>query len=72
MQGRIGVFEDMDHIYIVQELIEGSNLFDFSTKLKFNERCAQVIMKDLASGLRYLAQSGVAHRDIKLENIMVT
>lgn len=36
------------------------------------ERCVKQIMTKLSSGLEYLNSLGVAHRDIKLENIMIT
>lgn len=68
----LDVFEDLEHIYIVQEFIDGSSLMDLAMKGNMGERIVQAIMKGLVSGLCYLAENGVAHRDIKLENIMIT
>lgn len=67
----IDLFEDMEQLYIVQELIEGMSLSKVASNHCLNERNVQAIMKGLASGLRYLTECGVAHRDIKLENIMI-
>ena len=67
----LDVFEDIDRIYIVQEFINGTNLFDFRMKHSLTEKATKSIFKGLALGLQYLTENGVAHRDIKLENIMI-
>lgn len=59
-------------MYIVQEYCEGINLNKY---LKENsnlpESKLKLIYKDLVMGLKYLHSIGIAHRDIKLDNIMV-
>jgi calcium-dependent protein kinase len=65
-------FEDAKNLYIVQELIEGTNLFDFITAKPRTEKVVKEIMRELITGLEFLNSMGIAHRDIKLENIMIT
>ena len=68
----IDVFEDNSCIHIVQEFIEGQDLCTF---LKFNTRTENLvkrIMIGIFAGIEYLHSIGVVHRDIKLENIMIS
>jgi serine/threonine protein kinase len=47
----LDVFEDAHSIKIVQEFIEGCNLFKFATTKYCPEKTSKQIMKGLASGL---------------------
>jgi serine/threonine protein kinase len=65
--------EDHKNFYIVLEYIDGKDLVDY---LNSKEKTCSIegnkkFMNQLASGLRYLHNLGIAHRDIKLENIMI-
>ena len=54
------------------EYIHGDPLFDvIQQKNGFTEPESKVISKQIIAALYYLHQRGIAHRDIKLENIMV-
>ena len=69
--------EDKNYYYIVMEYINGGNLSDCLTKYKnkygipFPEEIVQYLMKQIVSGLKYIHNKGVIHRDLKLDNIMV-
>ena len=66
--------ENNDYIYIVTEYIGGGTLGQYLKKKKFNfsERQATNIMSQIANGVKYLHQYGIAHRDLKPDNIMIT
>uniref|UniRef100_A0A7S2GZH2 Calmodulin n=1 Tax=Helicotheca tamesis TaxID=374047 RepID=A0A7S2GZH2_9STRA len=71
------VYESENEIFLVQELCEGGDLFDWLDEhikkqqdpLVWEEICAD-LMRQLVSGLRYLHSKGIVHRDMKLENIL--
>ena len=68
------VFEDIERIHIIMELIEGPDLFCYLEKRDFdiNELEANKIIKKLSSAIYYLNVFGIVHRDIKAENILLT
>lgn len=69
----LDVFEDEAHLYIVQEFIDGFNLADFlKGGVPRIEKVTKKIVSGLIEGLQYLHSLGIAHRDIKLENIMLS
>ena len=67
-------FENQDYIFIVTEYIEGETLYKYFKKKKFEftESQAASIMRQIASGVKYLHKYGIVHRDLKPDNIMVT
>ena len=68
------VFESHAHYYIVLEYMQGSDLFEYMQKRAFNvsENRVKTITKQIAEGLIYLHNYGIMHRDLKLENIMMS
>ncbi|NIL96985.1 MAG: protein kinase, partial [Planctomycetales bacterium] len=64
---------DGDAHYLVMEFVEGRNLREFVEKRRQcePEESLRLIM-DVVSGLDYAFQRGIAHRDIKLSNILVS
>ena len=71
------LLEDNRRIYIVQELLSDGNLMEILCKISdenipFNEKSAANLIRKILRGLAYIHTSGYMHRDIKLENIMVT
>jgi len=69
----LDLFENIEHIYIVMEFLDGGDLFYFLEKRKFKipEERARKITHSLAAALYYLHSYGIVHRDIKPENIMM-
>ena len=74
--GFIEVFEDVDYIYIVLEYIEGQNLYQyFKPHLgKKIEEIPQIlsILQQMIAAIAAIHSFGIFHRDIKLENFMIT
>lgn len=70
----LDIFENIECIYLVMELLSGGNLFAYFERRKHHipESKAREIIHSLATGLFYLHSYGIVHRDIKPENIMMT
>jgi len=67
----LDVFETPDAVYFVQEYLGGSELFDYiAANDTFTEAAAAGVMRDILSGLAALHDAGIAHRDVKLENLL--
>jgi len=69
------VFETHDTMFLVTELCVEGELKDYLKKQENNvlaEPAARDIVRQLADALFYLHKHGVVHRDIKLENVLVT
>lgn len=66
-------FSTKTEIYIVTEYQAGGDLKAYLREEKgMTEDQGKMFALDIAEGLSYLHQKGVVHRDIKLNNIMVS
>jgi serine/threonine protein kinase len=64
------VFETSKKLYMVLELLTGGELFDrVVKKSKFSEKEAALVIRDIASALKYLHSLGIVHRDLKVISI---
>jgi serine/threonine protein kinase len=69
----VDFFEDKDHYFTAEELIEGGELFDHIMQhVSFTEHDARIIVKSLLETLQYMHQHHIAHRDLKPENLLLT
>ena len=67
------VVENKLTIYLIQEYVQGKEFMEYLNKkgkLKESEACK--FFHQIIAGLDYLHQCGIAHRDFKPENILLT
>ena len=64
--------ESKNSIYLILELLEGGELFNFiSSKKKISLQDIQNSMHNLLEALAYLASKNIMHRDLKPENMIL-
>ncbi|EFO26553.2 camk/mapkapk/mnk protein kinase [Loa loa] len=64
-------FEDHDRFYLVFEKMRGGPLLDHIQRKKFfTEQEASKVTEDIATALKFLHDRGIAHRDVKPENVL--
>ena len=68
------VFFDSENknVYLVLDYYEKGDLHNFLKGKPLKEKYAKKFMRQLASGLKYLHDNNIIHRDLKLKNILVT
>ena len=68
------IFENVDYIYIIMEYCSGGDLFSFLQKRNFilKEDKVATIMYKLCKAVFYVHSYGIADRDIKPENVLLT
>jgi len=67
----IEYFEEQDMFYLVFEKINGGPLLDhIQARICFTEAEASAIVEDLAEAIKFLHNKGIAHRDLKPDNVL--
>ena len=68
----LDVYDDDKYYYIFMEYLTGQSLIDMvNNQGPLSNNVALYIFKQILSALAYLHTIGIAHRDLKLENIIV-
>ncbi|KAL3871725.1 hypothetical protein ACJMK2_039710 [Sinanodonta woodiana] len=66
------VMESKNSVYIVMELAQGGDLLDKITEEgPLSKEEAQKIFKQIVEAVEYMHRQNMAHRDLKLENILL-
>ena len=68
-------FDTVHHVYLIMEYVRGPSLHSY-LKSKYNRKIdedeAKKIFRQIVSGICYCHSKSVSHRDIKLENVLLT
>ena len=69
-----GIVAEKTSCCIVTELVKGGSLFDFIHKQKKvpSDEQRSYWMKDIATGVEFLHHQGIAHRDLKSGNVLLS
>jgi len=71
------IIQSENNFYLIFELCNGGNLLTCLNKYKkkynkpFDQEITQYIMKQIVSGVQYLHNNNIIHKDLKLENILI-
>lgn len=69
----LGAYETTHRICIVYELVKGSDLLDYLLKHgRMEEAQAARVFRQLLAALEYCHARHIYHRDLKLENVLIT
>lgn len=70
----IDLFENQETYFMVIEYMQGGDLFDFAQMRKFRipEPEVKRIAYRIGLSIQYLHSFGIVHRDLKLENVMMS
>ena len=67
------LIESKENYYIVMELCQKGELFDYIVEnKKLSDEEASIFFYQLINGVSYLHSKGVSHRDLKPENLLLT
>jgi serine kinase len=67
------ILERQSRLFIFMQHCEAGDLVGFITRAKrVNEDIARIWFKQMISGLTYIHEKNIAHRDLKLENVLLT
>jgi serine/threonine protein kinase len=65
-------FWDSDNFYLIEDYCSGGNLLDLIQKYELTETQTVKIFKQIIKAVKYCHEHSIAHRDLKLENILLT
>lgn len=65
-------FETKEHFGIAMEHVSEGELFDYVQKQEgMKEEAAKEMFRGIVNGMQHCHSKGIAHRDLKLENILL-
>ena len=68
------VFEDQKCVYVILELLSGGDMFEYLNRRDFqiSEDRIRNVYADICTAVEFMHSYGIMHRDIKLQNIMMS
>ena len=69
------VVEEESHVYVITEILYGGAVLDAILKMKderYTEAEAKVVVRRTLAGIEYMHANLVVHRDLKLENLLLS
>ena len=67
------IIDDIEYYYIIMEYCQGGELFEYITsKRKLEELEAALFFYQLINCVEYIHSKKISHRDLKLENLLLT
>ena len=67
-----GTFADPVNVYLVTEYCSGGELWELCKSVGEPEYRSQVFFRQLIDAVSYMHRMGIAHRDLKAENVLLT
>ncbi|XP_019192740.1 PREDICTED: phosphoenolpyruvate carboxylase kinase 2-like [Ipomoea nil] len=64
------VYEDEDYLHLVTELCDGGDLYERVSRGPLSEPSAASVFRQLMSAISCCHRAGVAHRDVKPDNVL--
>jgi len=70
----LNYFEDNKYFYIILEYLRGGDMYDYLNRRDFTipQERALTLAKQMAKAMFFIGSYGIVHRDLKLENIIMT
>lgn len=66
-----GAYKSRSTLYVFEELATGGDLFSLMARdRQFSESDVRFMIRQVVRAIAYMHEKGVAHRDLKLENIL--
>lgn len=64
------MYEDEDYLHLITELCDGDDLYERVSQGPLSEPAAASIFRQLMTAITCCHRAGIAHRDVKLDNVL--